>query len=99
MEKELNREQGNLLQAVMEKYVAGAMGDNANWLTDSLAEDLPENSNNGAEIQSAIEQEINSFNGEMSSLSDALQAGDTRAEWLEGRLKEFLSELSEKEFG
>ena len=99
MDKEMNREQGNSLQAVMEKYVAEAMGDNANWLTDSLAEDLPDNSNNGAEIQSTIEQEINSFNGEMSSLNDALQAGDTRSEWLEGRLKESLSELSEKEFG
>lgn len=100
MEKELNLRQGKLLQSVVEKYVAGAMGENANWLADSLAEDLPETgSGNQEEIKSIIEQEINSFDGEMSSLNEAMQDGDTKAEWLEGRLQESLSELSEKEFG
>lgn len=100
MKKEMNQEQGNLLQSVVEKYITGAMGDNSNWLEDSLASDLSDTSNeNRDDIKTAIEKEINSFNGEMSSLNESIQAGDTKAEWLEERLKESLPELSENEFG
>lgn len=88
------------LQPIMENFMAGCDGGEENWLANKLAQSLPEESeDNRKQIINEIEAGVSKFDTSLASLQEAIDAGDTKEEWLEENLRQSLNELSEKEYG
>ena len=88
------------LQPIMENFMAGCDGGEENWLANKLAQSLPEESeDNRKQIINEIEAGVSKFDTSLASLQEAIDAGDTKEEWLEENLRQSLKELSEKEYG
>ena len=88
------------LQPIMEDFMADCDNGSENWLAKRLEQAMPEESSESRQqIIAEIEAGVEKFDSNLSSLQDAIEAGDTKEEWLADNLRQSLGELSEKEYG
>ena len=93
-------EDAQKLQPIMEDFMASCDVGGEKWLAKRLEQAMPEESSeNRQQIMDEIETGVEKFNSSLSSLQDAIAAGDSKEEWLAENLRHSLNELSEKEYG
>ena len=102
--KGFDEEAASKLHPLMEKFI-GAYAENTDvadgsWIDEQLKSELPDKSDEEIlAIREEIRKSVQSWDENMKSLDEACAQGQTKEEWLEGKLQEASAGVSVEDYG